>query len=282
MPELDDFEKSLSEKSLKTKITYMGSYAKLIKLLGKDIADASQETIIDSVTGNFDNINTIQALLNIGLLVRRLYGLAVDKIQNERAKNVKLVEKHTKVLNLSRMGNLPTFEELLTYTDDRFENNEWTDFIINYLLLHTYVRNKDLNFTIVLRKKDMKDQNTNYIWYDVRHKKALFVRRDYKTSATYGEKRTTINDTKFLLALKRVYDCQRKDQDCGVFIPNENQVGYYIKKATYEGIGEANYLKIIIQHHISNKGDAQVLKEIASSRGTDIKTLLNNYDPKNV
>ena len=80
------------------------------------------------------------------MLVRKLYGLAVDKIQNERSKNIKLVEKHTKVLNLSRMGNLPTFEELLTYTDDRFENNEWTDFIINYLLLHTYVRNKDLNF----------------------------------------------------------------------------------------------------------------------------------------
>jgi len=37
------------------------------------------------------------------------------------------------------------------------------DFILNYLMLELHVRNKDLNFKIVVRKKDMVDKRGNYI-----------------------------------------------------------------------------------------------------------------------
>ena len=41
---------------------------------------------------------------------------------------------------------------------------------------------KDLNCSkIVVRKKDMVDKRGNYIWFCYRHKKTVYVRRDYKT-----------------------------------------------------------------------------------------------------
>ena len=39
-------------------------------------------------------------------------------------------------------------------------NKSYIDFIINWLILNHYVRNKDLVFNIVTRKKDMILQNT--------------------------------------------------------------------------------------------------------------------------
>ena len=139
------------------------------------------------------------------------------------------------------------------------------------------MRNKDLVFKIVTRKKDMVDKTKNYIWLDVRHKKALYVRNDYKTSGTYGEKRNTITDTRFIVALKRVLACQRHHEDCGVIIKNPDHVGYYVQKSSYKNVGEGAYLKIAIDAHRSH-GDTQKLLEIAQNRGTDVHTLLASYD----
>lgn len=209
------------------------------------------------------------------MLVRRLNNLKTDELIKQRDKNKKGIEDRTKELNANH--NLPSLNDLKEYVDYLHQNGKWTDYIINYLLLELQVRNKDVNFKIVTRKKDMTDQNKNYIWLDVRHKKAVYVRRDYKTSKTYGEKTHTITDKDFLTALKRVLACQKHDEECGVFIKNEDHVGYYVQRSTYKNIGEGAYLKIIINAH-RNDGNTQKLTEIAANRGTDTSTLLEYYD----
>ena len=61
------------------------------------------------------------------------------------------------------------------------------------------------------------------------------------------------------------------------FIPNPNQVGYYVKQATLLGIGEGAVNKIIVNHFRNN---IDKLKEISDNRGTSITTLIQSYDIK--
>ena len=154
---------------------------------------------------------------------------------------------------------------------------EWRDYIINYLLLHYQVRNQDLVFDIVNKKRLTKDTDKNFMWLS--GKKVVYTRNVYKTANSYGKKTDIITDPKFIVAMKRVYACSSRDEECGVFIPTLSQVGYYIKKATYKQLGEGNYVKIIINHF---RKDFSKLKEISENRGTSLTTLAENYDIQNV
>jgi hypothetical protein len=274
MAEFKKFMDTLDEKSEYTKKTYKIQYNKLRKMLENDIADVSQKKLIEIISQQ-SNPNQQQSSINIAVLVRRLNKLPTKELEAKREANKKEVVKQVKKVNENLV--LPTLNDLEEYLDYLYANNQWTDYIINYLLLEYQVRNKDVNFKIVTRKKDMTDKNTNYIWLDVKQKKALYVRRDYKTEKTYGEKQHLITDKEFIVALKRVLACQKHNEDCGVFIPNENQVGYYIMRSSYKGIGEGAYLKILINAY-KNRGNIQKLKEISDNRGTDLNTLLSNYN----
>ena len=266
--------KSIAGKSTATKTTYRNQYQKLTKEFKNDISDISQKKILEFANSQ-KNPHQQQSLINIALLVRRLNNLPTDELTKQRDKNKKSIENRTKEVNTNL--DLPSLNDLQEYLAYLYSEGKWTDFIINFLLLELQVRNKDLNFQIVSRKKDMTDMNKNYIWLDVRTKKSLFIRRDYKTAKTYGEKRNIIKDKEFIIALKRVLSCQKHKEDCGVLIKNEDHVGYYVQKSTYKNIGEGAYLKIIIDAH-RKEGNTQKLLEIAENRGTDPATLLNSYD----
>lgn len=276
MTELEQFINFNKDKSPKTKGTYERMYRKLSIILNGDVGNLSEDKIIELVNNEVDNINTIQSLLNIAVLIKKMKNMKFEKIQAERKKNINKVELHTKNQNDKKKQIYPSLQELKDYTEYLFNNSKWTDYIINYLLLNHYVRNKDLDFIITLRKKDTTDKEKNYIWLDNRYKKAVYIRRDYKTADTYGEKQSVIKDEKFITALRRIVAHQKHKENEGVFIPNENALGYYIQKATFQELGEGNYLKIIINHHLQNE-NPHILKEISKERGTDIQTLISNY-----
>ena len=276
MTELEQFINFNKDKSPKTKGTYERMYRKLSIILNGDVGDLSEDKIIELVNNEVDNINTIQSLLNIAVLIKKMKNMKFEKLQAERKKNINKVELHTKNQNDKKKQIYPSLQELKDYTEYLFNNSKWTDYVINYLLLNHYVRNKDLDFIITLRKKDTTNKEKNYIWLDNRYKKAVYIRRDYKTMDTYGEKQSIIKDDKFITALRRIVAHQKYKENDGVFIPNENALGYYIQKATFQELGEGNYLKIIINHHLKNE-NPHILKEISKERGTDIQTLISNY-----
>lgn len=276
MTELEQFINFNKDKSPKTKGTYERMYRKLSIILNEDVGNLSEDKIIELVNNEVDNINTIQSLLNIAVLIKKMKNMKFEKLQAERKKNISKVELHTKNQNDKKKQIYPSLQELKDYTEYLYDNSKWTDYVINYLLLNHYVRNKDLDFIITLRKKDTTDKKKNYIWLDNRYKKALYIRRDYKTADTYGEKQSIIKDDKFITALRRILSHQKHKENEGVFIPNENALGYYIQKATFQELGEGNYLKIIINHHLQNE-NPHILKEISKERGTDIQTLISNY-----
>lgn len=280
MAEFDNLMESVKDKTEGTQKAYKSQYKKLRRLLDdEDIGLSSQRKLI-GIINEEENINQQQALLNIAILVRRLDKLNTKELEKQRDKNKGQIVNKVKENNkkFAEKEGMPSIEDLEDFTEYLWDKGEWTDYVINYLLLNYQVRNADLNFDIVKFKRDTKDDEKNYMWVS-KNGFVDYIRNVYKTSGTYGRKVIKIKDPKFHTAMRRILGCQKSNLDCGVFIPNENQVGYYIKKATYKGIGEANYLKIVID---ANRGDLQKLKEISDNRGTSLDTLLSNYDIKKV
>jgi len=276
MAELDKLIESVSDKSINTQKSYKTQYNKLHKLLGKDVNEASEKKIIEIVMEQPNN-NGKQALINIGILVRRIYGLKSSKLEDLREKLKGALKEDVKEKNVVLKDTLPSYEDLLEFTDHLWDKMEWRDYIINYLLIHYQVRNQDLVFDIVNKKRLSKDTDKNFMWLS--GKKVVYTRNVYKTASSYGKKVDTITDPKFVVAMKRVYACSSRDEECGIFIPTLSQVGYYIKKATYKQLGEGNYVKIVINHF---RTDFSKLKEISENRGTSLTTLAENYDIENI
>tara|TARA_R100000805_G_C3623551_1_gene129534 strand:- start:1895 stop:2767 length:873 start_codon:yes stop_codon:yes gene_type:complete len=287
MGELDDFMKSegVVSKSANTQKAYNLQYRTLEKLLGKPVGEASQDKLIKTIKEH-ENNNGKSALVNIAILVRRFHKNSTKELEDYREKLKENIKTDTRKKNVDLPKSLPSYEDIVEYTDMLYEQNEWTDYIINYLLLHYNVRNKDLLFDIIRRKKVAKDDpKKNYLWLSDNF--VEYIRNDYKTrdwnktkpTDAYGPKIYKIKDKKFMTAVRRVFACQKHNEDCGVFIPNEAQLGYYLKKATLGGIGETAYNKVIINHF---RKDIDKLKEISQSRGTSIGALLEYYDIQNI
>jgi hypothetical protein len=287
MAEYDKFMNSIKEKSDATKKQYRIQYNKLFKLTEKPIGETSEKKIIE-ILDNIDNKNNSQALLNIAFLIRKGEGLSVALLEKKRKQDKNKLIESVKEKNVELRENLPSYNDIVEYMNYLYDKGEWTDYIINYLLINLQVRNQDLDFTIVSRKKDASDNNKNYMWLQNTKSKATFIRNVYKTANInapdgtnhgYGQKVNTITEKKFIVALRRVLGCQKSGLDCGTFIPTKSAIAYHIIKSTYKQIGETKYTKIIINHF---RNDLDKLKEISENRGTDLKTLLTSYNINNV
>ena len=276
MTELESFTASVEGKSENTIKTYKSQYNKLYKLLGKNIGETSEAKLLSTID-TIDNVNGKQALINIAIQIRRINKLSVLKLEAQREKNKYTLIDNIKDTNLKLQNSLPSYKVLVEYMEALYESSSWTDYIINYLLLNYQVRNLDLLFDIVKLKRDTKDTTKNYIWLSP--KKAVYIRNVYKTAGTYHKKSITITDPKFMTAIRRVFANQKHNENCGIFIPNPDQLGYYILNSTYKKIGEGAYFKVVVAHF---RDDLDKIKEISENRGTNIVTILGSYDIANV
>ena len=283
MAELSQFKEFIKDKSANTIKSYIQQYNKLKKIVDKemeqsvDITNISEKNILEFVSDE-NNLNSQQALLNVAIMIRKMNKQPTSKLEKKRDENKEKLKGFVKEKNQKlKDDNLPSYQDLLDYLEFLYDSKRWTDFIINYLLIYYHTRNEDVNFELVPFKRDIKaNPDLNYLWYSKRAKKATLYRRNYKTAGNYGMKTDTITDTKFLNAIKEIFECRKKgEESCSVFIPNKENVGYFVKKSTLDNLGENMYNKIIVTHFRNN---LDKLNEISKSRGTDLKTLYTNYD----
>ena len=287
MAEYEKFMNSIKEKSDSTKKQYRIQYNKLFKLTEKPIGGTSEKKIIE-ILDNIENKNNSQALLNIAFLIRKMEGLSVALLEKRRKQDKKNLNEYVKEKNVNLKENLPSYSDIVEYMDYLYDKGEWTDYIINYLLINLQVRNQDLDFTIVSRKKDATDSKTNYMWLQNSKGKATFIRNVYKTATInapdgsnhgYGQKVNNITEKKFIVALRRVLGCQKSGLDCGTFIPTKSAIAFHLQKATYKQIGEGKYFKIVVNHF---RNDLNKLKEISENRGTSLSTVIQSYNINNI
>ena len=283
MSELETFRKTFANKSKVTNNVYNSNYKKLREMLGDvDIASVSQKKIIE-LAETLDNRNSQQSLINIAYLIRKNEGMAIQELETFRKKNQSVIKDKVYESNTNLMDSLPSYNTIVDFTNDLFKDEKYVHYVINYLLINCQVRNADLIFDFVLFKRDTKDTSKNYLWYSSKSKTVHYIRNVYKTAKIvkpdgtttgYGQKVIKITDPKFIKVMKIFVNYQKKEQKPVVFFPNSD-AGYYVRKMTYNNLGETAYFKIVVNHF---RNDANMLKQISYNRGTDINTILESYD----
>jgi hypothetical protein len=284
MTELDEFRKTFSNKSKITQGVYNSNYKKLREMLGDvDIASVSQKKVIETAE-TIDNRNSQQSLINIAYLIRKNEGLAINELETFRKKNQSFLKDKIYETNTALVDKLPSYDELVNFVDGLLKDQKYTQYVINYLLLHCQVRNADLNFNFVQYKKDTKDKSKNYLWYSARTKTAHYIRNVYKTAKIvkpdgsitgYGQKIIKITDPVFIKVMKILANYEKKESKPVIFFTNLETIAYHVKRMTYKGLGETMYFKIVVNHF---RSDPNMLKQISYNRGTDINTILESYD----
>ena len=284
MSELDKFKETFANKSKITQGVYNSNYKKLRDLLGDvDIASVSQKKVIETAE-TIDNRNSQQSLINIAYLIRKNEGLAINELEAFRKKNQSFLKDKIYETNTALVDKLPSYDELVNFIDGLLKDQKYTQYVINYLLLHCQVRNADLNFDFVKYKRDTKDESKNYLWFSSKSKTVHYIRNVYKTAKIvkpdgsitgYGQKIIKITDPAFIKVMRILVNYEKKESKPVVFFPNLETIAYHVKRMTYKNLGETMYFKIVVNHF---RSDPNMLKQISYNRGTDINTILESYD----
>jgi len=159
--------------------------------------------------------------------------------------------------------SLPTLKELKSHMNSLFESGDYRGYCVMYLFITYTVRNQDLIAKVVKSKKETNNTDNFFI---VGRKQVTWIRNKYKTADKYGSKTHVIKNEKFLTAIKTL-DYLLRETD---------NVDRVIKKITNEigGINEGTIAKIVLRHNNSING----LRRISKNRGTDMTTLVENYN----
>jgi hypothetical protein len=279
MDEYEHFINSMLTKSMITQKNYISKYNTLKALFNTELKDVSQERVIEVLKEEYPNVNTQQGLMNIFVVIRKLYNMPVNELESYRKGNREMLKQAIVENNKVLVETLPEYDALLEYLNDLYQQKEWRAFIINYLLIHCNTRNQDLIADIVTKVADGKDPNKNFIVFQPRLKTATFIRNVYKTAhivkpddsvTGYGPISIKIKNNLFAEALKQLLATGETQ-----LIPNTNTLAYTIKRYTYKGLGEGNIFKIVVNHF---RNDIDMLQQIAMNRGTSMVTMLQNYD----
>ena len=186
----------------------------------------------------------------------------VQYIHNANKEIQKEAEIRQKELSLDPC--LPTLKEMREYTNSLYDKGDYRGFCVMYLFITYTIRNKDMIATVVKSKKQANDTAENF--FILGRNSVTWIRNNYKTATIYGPKVHIIKHKKFHSAISHL-DYLLK--------PTDN-IDRVIKKIT-EGIGgvtESVIAKIVLRESNSMAG----LKKISKNRGSDINTLVENYN----
>jgi hypothetical protein len=186
-------------------------------------------------------------------------------------------KKDAKERNEKLNETLPTLKEHNTFVDglyDLTDLGKLRAYVINKLIMNCYVRNKDLVAKIITKKGQLKHVADDENYLHIQKNKVNFVRRDYKTAKTYGEK---IDDdcvgknekTKFVKALRTIMKLSGDNK----LIPDVGNLADYVIRQT-NNLGETRLLKMSLRAK-NSLGDAS---KIGEKRGTALPTLQENYN----
>lgn len=283
-------------KSLTTQLSYRNAYKKFSDYLGKPVEECSHQEIIDLLRIMYKNdkeqiisTNTKLSYLNIAIVLAKFTNkkkFSFSKIEKFRDELQNQAYKEKVEKNKELKETLPSIEILNRYTNQLYNDERYVDFIINFLLIHTNVRNRDLMIKVIKSTKEIiPEEDFNYLI--LRETYVEYRRYNYKTENTYGTKSKRIKSVKLIKALENIID-ERENFDESPYLilceggepATELNIGKKIQEMTYNNLGEGNYLKISILD-LQKKEPEKLLKKlsaISENRGTSIETLKNDYN----
>jgi len=156
--------------------------------------------------------------------------------------------------------DIPSISVFRRMMRDYFIKKDFASSAILYLLLTFKVRNADLMVNIVTKKPT--DNTKNYLL--LRPSSVVYIRNDYKTFKTYGQKKHRIVNKMFVESIQKLSTLIHKD------LSNITRV---IKKIT-GGYTEADLMKRSV---FEAKG-LRAYKKISDNRGTSLQVMADSYN----
>jgi hypothetical protein len=259
--ELDGFrqyleDQNLNKKTIENHIRNLDNYPKKV--------GESQRIIINQLNLNqtwarrLSRANTLSKYLQFKNLPNDEI-VAYIKSANEAIQ----AESKIRQANMADDKTLPTVRELKNEMNSLYDKGDYRGYCILYLFITYQVRNMDLIAQVVKSKKETNETDN---WFIVGRKQVTFIRNKYKTKEQYGTKTHIIKNEKFMTAIKTM-DHLLKESD---------NIDRVVKKVTHEfgGINEGTIAKIMLKANNTMNG----LRRISRNRGTDMTTLVENYN----
>ena len=266
-----------------SKTQYRNVYKRWLEVSDRQIKNCSETSII-SILGKIECAsNTKNTVVSAILMIRKFYDLPIQKIQRWRDTKLRVLIDQSKVAaDKITAEMLPTMNQLNNYVKKLYKEKQWLPYIINFMLVKYCVRNIDLNCFITEDKTMMQragNNDKNNMFY-ISPTYVVYIRRDYKTYDTYGEKRIAIRSVPFRNALLNFLD-DRPDGwlfGAGDKTMTQPSISNYIMQHSYGGLGEGRVAKAVLSYY-AQKGDINSIRRISKSRGTNLETLIDFYLP---
>jgi len=157
----------------------------------------------------------------------------------------------------SQQLDLPPLSHFKARLNQFYKEGKFKEFAVLYLLLTFQTRNKDLVVNIQHTKTEFQG-NILYI----REKSVVYIRNDYKTFSTYGQKKYIIYSQKFRHAISSLES-----------LLSNKQTHIQVQKIT-GGYSESDLMKVSVKHADS----IGKLTKISKHRGTALDTISGSYD----
>ncbi len=240
----------------------------------------SQKTLIQKLKDLYDNPNTLQLYLNMIILIRRYNDEATDML-------VKLRNSLRDDIIKTRKENLDKLDDKLpskSYIIEQLNNMSGIRYILNYLIIHHALRNKDMNLLIIENEKDMNDEDQNYMVINKKKKMIKLFINDYKTDTKYGTKEIKITDPDFYKNVVKVFN-ENESKNLlhlrnGDKIKSVSTLNDKILNLTIDNLGQNKIVKVMIKDLLSNKAFDK-LEQLSKDRGTSLDVLLKSYNLHN-
>ena len=266
-----------------SKTQYRNVYKRWLEVSDRQIKDCSEDSVIN-ILGKIECAsNTKNTVVSAILMIRKFYNLPIQKIQKWRDTKLRLLIDQSKVAaDKITAEMLPTMNQLNNYVKKLYKEKQWLPYIINFMLVKYCVRNIDLNCFITQDKTMMQrvgNNDKNNLLY-ISPTYVVYIRRDYKTYDTYGEKRLAIRSVPFRNALLNFLDDKPDGWlfGAGDKIMTQPSISNYIMQHSYGGLGEGRVAKAVLSYYAA-KGDINSIRRISKSRGTNLETLIDYYLP---
>ena len=260
--------------STSTKKTYSMNYNNHLQQFenaNKIITKESIDMIVEYIATLEKSNNTKMMLIAILINLMNFNGYDTREIKIIQSAMFDTKKKDTIIRKNEKEHVLPSLKVIETYNKSLLKQENYREYIINFILLNYNVRNQDLDLEIVFKKKDVDNEN-NFLL--VRATDVVYIRNKYKTFSNYGKKIHIIRSRPFTRACQRFVE----SGDTKILTKNSN-LTQEISKYTYNGLSESDYLKIVIDSIDFNK-DFRKLDLISKRRGTSVNVLISEYSIK--
>jgi hypothetical protein len=274
MSELESLLNSVENAN--SKKTYNTTYNKLVSsgLFSNPISETPNMTIIKNIKTITDNAFNRKTYLTAIIKMKRLADKGIIELENYREQQKADILQHIRDKKETANPDGLTLNGFANYVDGLYRDQRYKEYIVNYLFLHYGVRNQDIDCIIVNGKKKTLPPDDNYLV--VYKTKVDYIRKKYKTFKTYGEKKITIKDKKFIIAVNAL---NRGDGEPLLITPtgerfNPSSLNTIIQRMTYGEAGEGRLFKLLIDEY---KFNDEKITALAESRGTKKKEIMAFY-----